>query len=139
MSDKKTVEQLEKELEASQDAVAKSKTIAEAAEKESVACKTKLEEVSAENEKLVAENKELKKSNAELKTEIERLLETKDTEETNTGVGEIFTFGKGKYKILSSAIRIPGLGKRTALEIMTDSKAQEWLVTNGSGSIKKVV
>lgn len=96
-------------------------------------------------EGVAAENEMLKEENKALKEEIERLVETPDAQEKSNGVGEAFDYSdeddeslSGKYKVLSPAIRIPGIGKQTALEILTNEKAQAWLVKNKSGAIKKV-
>ena len=95
-------------------------------------------DAAAENEMLQDENESLKEANESMKKEIERLLNTPDKEESKSGVGEKFEYDGEKYKVLTSAIRIPNIGRRTALEILTDEKAQEWLVKNKSGAISKV-
>lgn len=110
MSEEKTVEQLTQELEAALKAEADAKELVE----------------------------QLQEENANLKAEVERLLETPDDKETDNGVGQCFEYDGSKYKILVPAIRIPKLGKRTALEILNDTEAQAWLVTKGSESVKKV-
>jgi hypothetical protein len=43
---------------------------------------------------------------------------------------ETFTANKSKYYVLVHACNIPGLGVRTAAEILVDKQAQEYLVEN---------
>lgn len=114
----KNLEQLEAELQDSQTAL--------------VAANKKAEDAGAENELL-------KEENDQLKAEIEKLLNTPDAQEGKNGVGETFEYDGKKYKLLSPAIRIPNLGKRTALEILADPEAQAWLVQKQSGAIKELV
>lgn len=48
-----------------------------------------------------------------------------------------FEYGGKKYQVLSGAT-IPGLGKRTALEIANDVEAQSFLIEKQSGVIREV-
>lgn len=90
-------------------------------------------------ENLFQENEALATANTSLKEEIARLMKTPDNEEGKSGVGELFEHEGAKYKLLVSAVIIPGLGKRTALEILTDTNAQAKLVASASGCIQKIV
>jgi len=50
-----------------------------------------------------------------------------------------FTHADKKYKVLLPHVTIPGIGYRTAAEILLDEKAQAALVATGSGAIKEVL
>lgn len=106
---------------------------------------TQMAELTAANEKLQSDNNDLsaalqneintsdafRKENETLKAKIGVL------EEIAPAQPEIFTYEKKKYKI-SGSMRIPGLGERTAADIVVDKDAQKWLVENNSGLIKEV-
>ena len=89
-------------------------------------------------QELTEENDALKEANESLKNQVEKLLETPDDKEKEDGVGSKFEFEGAKYEILVPKVRIPGMGARTALEILNDSKAQEWLVKKKTGVIRQV-
>lgn len=91
-----------------------------------------------ENEALKNEVTGLKEANAELGAEVNKLLQTPDEKETDNGVGKSFDFEGAKYKVLVPAIHIYGFGRLTALDILANEKAQEWLVKNKSGAIAEV-
>ena len=44
---------------------------------------------------------------------------------------ETFVYDKKQYKVLIHAANIPGIGVRTAAEILVDEDAQKYLVENG--------
>ncbi len=50
-----------------------------------------------------------------------------------------FSYGKKKYRLKAPGAFIPGIGHRTADEIILDASAQKALVTMNSGIIKEVV
>jgi predicted RNase H-like nuclease (RuvC/YqgF family) len=123
-------------------------------EQEILDLQAKVSKLETENASLVKENEDLKagnelleEDNANLKSEVERLMKTDDKDEKKNGVGETFTVEvvedgetvKKKFVILCAQIRIPGIGKCTALEILTNEKAQAALVKSKSGMIKEVV
>lgn len=97
-----------------------------------------LDEANAKVEVLEKENAGLKEEVESLKEEVARLIETPDEQEQVSGVGKTFEYEGRKFKVLCSAVRIPGLGRRTALEILDDTKAQAWLVEKKSGVIKEL-
>ncbi len=115
---------LENELEALQTALAASENDT----------RIQVEARQADAERIQA----LEEENASLKSQIEKLLVTPDADEKVTGVGETFEFEGQKYKILVEAVRIPGVGRRTAMEILVDQKAQAKLVETKSGVIRKL-
>jgi len=92
------------------------------------------EAVAAEKEKTA----QLDAENESLKAEVARLLSTPDAKETDNGVGKTFELEGKKYQVLSAAISIPGFGKLSALDIIANAEAQQWLVSKGSGSIREV-
>lgn len=114
----KTVEQLEGDLKIANEKISSLET-------ELSTAQTMLAGISEENDSL--------------KKEVDRLLNTDDKEEKKTGVGETFDHNGEKYELLCSSMRIPGIGKLTALEILTNEKAKAWLVGKQSGMIKKKI
>lgn len=97
-----------------------------------------LAEANKKNEELVVENELLAEQNENLKAEVKRLLDTPHEKESETGVGKTFELKGSKYKVLSSSINIPGIGKLTAADILASKDAQEWLVEKKSGAIAEV-
>lgn len=102
-------------------------------------------ELQQENEKLKSDlkqaeenNNALAEENASLKEEVERLLKTPDSKEADTGVGKTFDFGDSSYKVLCTAITIPGFGKVTANDILANTDLQDWLVSHNSGAIQLI-
>lgn len=80
--------------------------------------------------------------------ELKRLINLK-TQETELSVGNSvsassafkakqFTYEKKKYKLLFPQANIPGMGTRTAAEILLDKEAQKYLIENKSGFISEV-
>lgn len=92
----------------------------------------------ANNDSLKAENDLLREENDSLKAEVARLMDTPDAEEKSSGVGEEFEYDGRRFKLLASAMRIPGFGKLTAADIIANEKAQAWLVENKSGLIREL-
>lgn len=104
--------------------------------------KTMLQEEIDSLKGLLDEGKEkiaqLEAENESLKAEVARLLNTPDAQETANGVGKTFELDGVKYQVLSANINIPGFGKLSALDILSNAEAQQWLVSKGSGSIREV-
>jgi hypothetical protein len=123
MGKQKTYEDLELELAASL-----------TAEAEAIA---KVEALQTSKSQLESDNEELTAEVAALKEEVQRLAATPDDKEQENGVGKCFTYNDKSYKVLVAAVRIPGIGKRTALEILNDTAAQKWLVEKNSGCIQE--
>lgn len=92
------------------------------------------------NAELSSEIESLKSEKESLKKEIEVLLKGDGAvaKEKASGIGGTFDFDGKKYKILLHAATIPGIGRRTALEILNDTDAQAKLVASGSGVITEV-
>jgi chromosome segregation ATPase len=86
-------------------------------------------------DKIIAE---LQEDNRDLKSQVAKLLETPDKDEKKGGVGETFKSGDDEYVVLVPALRIPGHGRMSALEILASPEAQEVLVKMKSGAIRKV-
>lgn len=78
--------------------------------------------------------------------ELSRLLELKnteiETEVTSTPSAfkkpKPFTLDKKKYRVNYPKVNIPGMGERTAAEIMLDTEAQRYLVDSKSGFISEI-
>ena len=45
--------------------------------------------------------------------------------------GETFVYDKKQYKVIMGSVNIPGIGIRTAAEILVDEESQKYLVENG--------
>jgi chromosome segregation ATPase len=157
---KYTTEQFIEELLAAQKSVADNIELAKAAETKAMHLQTTVNEIGAElesNQQIIAGFKTkisdlqtaidekveqiniLESSSLADKERIaslETLLESSKKKEANRR--EEFEFEGSKYEILGSAVHIPGLGKRTALEIVADETAQAKLVASGSGMIREI-
>jgi hypothetical protein len=80
--------------------------------------------------------------------ELKRLINLR-SQETEISVGadtgaasgfkaKQFTYEKKKYRLLFPQANIPGMGTRTAAEILLDKEAQKYLIENKSGFISEV-
>jgi hypothetical protein len=100
----------------------------------------------AENTPAKCENCEtVKQQLADANAEIEMLREENTAlkvklaeKEAEAPSKEKFTYGENEYEILVAKARIPGLGVRTAIEIASDTQAQEILVRTQSGLIRDI-
>lgn len=110
------------------------KSIVEGFQKENSSLKESLEDANTTIAEITADKEALK-------SEIEVLLKGDGAaaKAKGNGVGEHFDFEDKQYVILVPATHIPGIGKRTALELLADTEAQKWLVENKSGIIKEKV
>ncbi|MGN7786811.1 hypothetical protein ACTJIJ_19920 [Niabella sp. 22666] len=80
---------------------------------------------------------ELQQENAALKATNELLNDKLGLAATGAAKAEVFKLNGKKYQVIAG-VSIPGLGKRTPLDITQDKDAQKWLVENNSGLIKEV-
>lgn len=81
---------------------------------------------------------DLEQENAALKEEMQRLINTPDLKPVDSGRGKTFDFGDSSYKVLCTAITIPGFGKVTANDILANTDLQDWLVSHNSGAIQLI-
>lgn len=127
----KSDEQLKKELEENQAELKKLQDALAASQNDT---RIQVEARQADADRV----QELSDENDSLKKEIERLVNLPQGEERTSEGPMIFEYEDRKYRILCKACRIPGLGRRTALEIMVDTEAQAKLVALKSGVIREV-
>lgn len=98
------------------------------------------EDLEAEIQLLEEENGNLKAQIEDLKNQLaDAVSAPAETREVKSAVGECFEYAGDKYKILVNSLLIPGLGKKTALEILVDEEAQAYLVNKKSSFIRKMV
>jgi septation ring formation regulator EzrA len=138
MSDQKTVEQLQEELNAANEKLSVQSVAIEKLEETIEELKDAKSALEEEKDSLTSTVNQLGEYNENLQAEVKRLIETPDAKETDNGVGKAFEFEGAKYKVLTPAIRIPGIGRVTANDILANEKAQKWLVENKSGVIAEV-
>ena len=89
---------------------------------------------------------ELEKQIVELKEEnsaMKALFQQPEVKQEKKGPPKLpadptFTLNKKKYEVLVPAVDIPGIGYRTAEDILQDIAAQAELVKLGSGAIKPI-
>ena len=97
------------------------------------------ENLKQENTLLSDENALLKQEVASLKQQMEVIMNGPVANiSTKSAVGEKFMYQDEEYMILVGVVNIPVLGKRTAIELLNDPQAQEYLVTRNSSAIKKM-
>jgi chromosome segregation ATPase len=123
----KTIEELQAELQDSLSALEKERQVSEDLTSTVTELKESMAAVEEENEKLKTELADLQTA-----------MENKTSQVAKTG-NETFEYDGKKYEILCKSIRIHKLGKRTAMEIATDTDAQKALVESNSGVIREVV
>jgi SMC interacting uncharacterized protein involved in chromosome segregation len=131
MSDTNQLEALQAELSKLQDALAASQNDTRIQVEARQADIDRIEELCEENDKLKGENESLK-------IEIERLVNLPGNEEKSEDSPSVFEYEGRKYRVLCKACRIPGLGRRTALEILADTDAQSKLVSMNAGVIQEI-
>jgi len=107
--------------------IAKEKDLTDA--QDTAALSQRLAEVLTENEQLRRQLSETKKADT--------VIETAATVTAPQKTTKPFTYNKKKYYINHAKVVIPGLGERTAQEILADKDAQKWLVDNQSGFISE--
>lgn len=120
MENEKSIEELLKELAHSQEAEAKANDIAKSAQEYANVCEE--------------QNEQLKDQLSVAMQQIDALKSKKPA----TSKNETFEADGDTYEVLVPAVHVPGHGKRTALEIVDDEKAQRKLIDTKSGAIKKI-
>jgi regulator of replication initiation timing len=131
MSEEKTLEGLQADLAGSLEALEKERQMSEDLTNTVNELKEKLAAAEEENETL-------KQANESLKAELAAVANSGGAAAEKTG-NETFEYEGATYEILAKAIRIPGLGKRSALDIVGDPDAQKKLVDSKSGAIRQIV
>lgn len=86
----------------------------------------------------------LQHKNADLTKHLEGFVKGSITIDTKPTLPQLpadptFTVGKKKYKLLAPSMQIPGIGYRTADEILLDKELQAKLIELKSGLIREVV
>lgn len=127
----KTVEQLETELADAKKVADENLEFAESLAKEK---DMQLIAVTEQRNALQQENDQLKEQLTVAKSTIAQL---QSKAKKSSGAKESFDLDGKKYEIVSGAT-IPGIGKRTPIELTTDENAQRWLVEKGSGAIREI-
>jgi chromosome segregation ATPase len=136
MADEKTVESVELELAATKSALETTQAALTEASEENKA-------LSEENKELQEDNDEKSKTIASLEQQVEELREAnenlKEEAKRAPASNPQFTVGDDTYEVLAKSVNIPGIGKRTALEVAADEDAQKALVKVNSGLIRKII
>lgn len=133
-----TVEEWQAKFDESQKTAADYLRLADLAEKQVEETQNALRIVTEERNDIEQELTAANSNLAQAKSYIGELEERLTKEiKSNPSRKETFELGGKKFEI-SGGAHIPGIGKRTALEIATDPDAQEYLVSKGSGVIKEI-
>ncbi|MDR6565465.1 hypothetical protein [Chitinophaga ginsengisegetis] len=99
-----------------------------------------------QNDQLKKQNENLAIQNDGLKKAIDKLVTNRSAGSITTDApalpkipdNPIFKLDKSKYQILVPACHIPGIGYRTAEDILMDEEAQRALIEMGSFAVKKI-
>ncbi|SKD10098.1 hypothetical protein SAMN05660461_5998 [Chitinophaga ginsengisegetis] len=99
-----------------------------------------------QNEQLKKQNESLAFQNDGLKEAVSKLIENKSASSITTSAPVLpklpddptFKLNKTKYQILVPSCHIPGIGYRTAEDILMDEEAQKALIDVGSMTVRKI-
>lgn len=75
----------------------------------------------------------------ELENQLNALMSGGKNKSNEKDQAPVFEYDGKKYRYLGNSMRFPKIGKRTALEIITDAEAQKWLVESKSEMIREII